>query len=115
MCDLEENMEHVFSCNSATVKKTHHEALKLIKWLLSKNNQDLAQWWCTMINSCWGALGALPIEEFLPAEQKEVLVMRAYQDMSFKDIAEQTEVSINTALGRMRYALKRYCIAIQSA
>jgi RNA polymerase sigma-70 factor (ECF subfamily) len=43
--------------------------------------------------------------EFLPAEQKEVLIMRAYQDMSFKDIAEQTEVSINTALGRMRYAL----------
>jgi RNA polymerase sigma factor (sigma-70 family) len=43
--------------------------------------------------------------EFLPAEQKEVLMMRAYQDMSFKDIAEQTEVSINTALGRMRYAL----------
>ena len=31
MCDLEENKEHVFSCNSATVKKTHHEALKLIK------------------------------------------------------------------------------------
>ncbi len=43
--------------------------------------------------------------EFLPPEQKEVLLMRAYQDMSFKDIAEQTEVSINTALGRMRYAL----------
>ena len=43
--------------------------------------------------------------EYLPAEQKEVLIMRAYQDMSFKDIAEQTEVSINTALGRMRYAL----------
>ncbi len=43
--------------------------------------------------------------EYLPEEQKEVLVMRAYQDMSFKDIAEQTDVSINTALGRMRYAL----------
>lgn len=43
--------------------------------------------------------------EYLPEEQKEVLVMRHYQDMSFKDIAEQTEVSINTALGRMRYAL----------
>ena len=43
--------------------------------------------------------------EFLPAEQKEVLYMRHYFEMSFKDIAEQTEVSINTALGRMRYAL----------
>ena len=43
--------------------------------------------------------------EFLPSEQKEVLFMRHYFEMSFKDIAEQTNVSINTALGRMRYAL----------
>ncbi len=43
--------------------------------------------------------------EYLPAEQKEVLIMRHYYDMSFKDIAESTNVSINTALGRMRYAL----------
>jgi RNA polymerase sigma factor (sigma-70 family) len=43
--------------------------------------------------------------EYLPAEQKEVLKMRHYADMSFKEIAEQTNVSINTALGRMRYAL----------
>ena len=43
--------------------------------------------------------------EHLPQEQKEVLFMRHYSDMSFKDIAEQTDVSINTALGRMRYAL----------
>jgi RNA polymerase sigma-70 factor (ECF subfamily) len=43
--------------------------------------------------------------EYLPSEQKEVLVMRHYGDMSFKDIAEVTNVSINTALGRMRYAL----------
>jgi RNA polymerase sigma-70 factor (ECF subfamily) len=41
----------------------------------------------------------------LPDEQREVVVMRHYRDMSFKDIAEQTGVSINTALGRMRYAL----------
>ncbi|MBX9887715.1 MAG: sigma-70 family RNA polymerase sigma factor [Flavobacteriaceae bacterium] len=44
------------------------------------------------------------IEE-LPADQKEVLVMRMYQDMSFKEISEITGVSINTSLGRMRYAL----------
>lgn len=41
----------------------------------------------------------------LPDEQKEVLIMRHYGEMSFKEIAEVTEVSINTALGRMRYAL----------
>lgn len=41
----------------------------------------------------------------LPADQKEVLIMRMYQDMSFKEISEITGVSINTALGRMRYAL----------
>jgi len=44
------------------------------------------------------------IEE-LPADQKEVLIMRMYNDMSFKEISERTGVSINTALGRMRYAL----------
>ncbi len=43
--------------------------------------------------------------QLLPSEQKEVLIMRHYADMSFKDIAEFTDVSINTALGRMRYAL----------
>ncbi len=43
--------------------------------------------------------------ELLPNEQKEVLYMRHYAEMSFKDIAEVTDVSINTALGRMRYAL----------
>ena len=41
----------------------------------------------------------------LPEDQKEVLVMRLYKDMSFKEISEITNVSINTALGRMRYAL----------
>lgn len=41
----------------------------------------------------------------LPQEQMEVLVMRMYKDMSFKEISENTGVSINTALGRMRYAL----------
>jgi RNA polymerase sigma-70 factor (ECF subfamily) len=43
--------------------------------------------------------------EMLPDEQKEVIILRHYADMSFKDIAEHTNVSINTALGRMRYAL----------
>ncbi|MEO9511641.1 MAG: sigma-70 family RNA polymerase sigma factor [Flavobacteriaceae bacterium] len=41
----------------------------------------------------------------LPEDQREVLLMRIYKDMSFKEISENTGVSINTALGRMRYAL----------
>ena len=43
--------------------------------------------------------------EELPEDQKEVLLMRIYDDMSFKEISDKTGVSINTALGRMRYAL----------
>ncbi len=43
--------------------------------------------------------------EYLPAEQKEVVILRHYADMSFKEISQLTDVSINTALGRMRYAL----------
>ena len=43
--------------------------------------------------------------DYLPEEQREVLNMRMYAEMSFKEIADATNVSINTALGRMRYAL----------
>lgn len=43
--------------------------------------------------------------DYLPDNQKEVLMLRYYQDLSFKEIAEITGVSINTALGRMRYAI----------
>ncbi|MDP4186630.1 MAG: sigma-70 family RNA polymerase sigma factor [Bacteroidota bacterium] len=43
--------------------------------------------------------------EQLPADQREVIMLRHYMGLSFKEIAEQTNVSINTALGRMRYAL----------
>lgn len=56
----------------------------------------------------------------LPPTQREVVFMRFYQDMSFKEIAELTGVSINTSLGRMRYAIlnlrrmsKEYNIALQ--
>ena len=41
----------------------------------------------------------------LPGEQREVVIMRTYLNMSFKEVADHTDVSINTALGRMRYAL----------
>lgn len=43
--------------------------------------------------------------DHLPASQRDILKMRIFRDMSFKDIAEAEEISINTALGRMRYAL----------
>lgn len=43
--------------------------------------------------------------DYLPAPQREVVIMRFYDDLSFKEIAQQTGVSINTALGRMHYAL----------
>ena len=43
--------------------------------------------------------------DYLPEPQREVILLRFYDDLSFKEIAEQTGVSINTALGRMRYAL----------
>lgn len=43
--------------------------------------------------------------DMLPSEQREVVILRHYGDMSFKEIACLTDVSINTALGRMRYAL----------
>lgn len=60
------------------------------------------------------------IMESLPAPQREVVYMRFFQQMSFKEIAETTNVSINTSLGRMRYALmnmrrlaKEHNIALQ--
>ena len=58
----------------------------------------------------------------LPPMQREVVYMRFYQQLSFKEIADSTDVSINTALGRMRYALlnmrrmaKSYNMALQLA
>jgi RNA polymerase sigma-70 factor (ECF subfamily) len=43
--------------------------------------------------------------DYLPEAQRDILLMRLFQEMSFKDIAESKGISINTALGRMRYAL----------
>jgi RNA polymerase sigma-70 factor (ECF subfamily) len=43
--------------------------------------------------------------QYLPESQREILMMRIYQDMSFKEIADLKDISINTALGRMRYAV----------
>ena len=46
--------------------------------------------------------------KYLPEEQREVLILRHWGDLSFKEIADKTGVSINTALGRMRYALNNF-------
>jgi RNA polymerase sigma-70 factor (ECF subfamily) len=43
--------------------------------------------------------------DLLPEEQREVIILRHYAELSFKEIADLTQVSINTALGRMRYGL----------
>jgi RNA polymerase sigma-70 factor (ECF subfamily) len=43
--------------------------------------------------------------DLLPADQREVIILRHYAEMSFKEIAAMTNCSINTALGRMRYGL----------
>ena len=47
----------------------------------------------------------IQIVETLPSEQKEMIKLRIFNDYSFKDIAEELDISINTCLGRMRYAL----------
>ncbi len=52
------------------------------------------------------ASGVRKLVEELPAEQKEVVILRHFAGLSFKEIAQLTNVSINTALGRMRYALQ---------
>lgn len=49
--------------------------------------------------------GIRKLIEQLPAEQREIVMMRYYYDMSFKEISEQSNIGLNTALGRMRYAL----------
>ncbi len=49
--------------------------------------------------------GVAKLLDYLPEVQREVVIMRFYEDLSFKEIAQKTNVSINTSLGRMRYAL----------
>ena len=69
-----------------------------IKKLSDENIEDI------MINNQI-AEDVRKLVDLLPEEQKEVILLRHYGGLSFKEIADQTEVSINTALGRMRYAL----------
>lgn len=82
-------------------KYESHNAEKDVFYRVSEPTQNIEDF---LINTqIKEDLNALILE--LPDNQYEVLQMRLYQDMSFKEIAERTNVSINTSLGRMRYGL----------
>ena len=93
-------MDHFRKINRLPKYESKHKDLDLMDRLIEKSNsiEDL------IIETQIHADLCILIDE-LPKTQKEVLRMRLFQEMSFKDIGEQTGVSINTALGRMRYAL----------
>ncbi len=93
-------MDHFRKINRLPKYDSKHEDLVLMDRLIEKSNsiEDL------MIETQIHADLSILIDE-LPKTQSEVLRMRLFQEMSFKEIGEQTGVSINTALGRMRYAL----------
>ena len=93
-------MDHFRKINRLPKYDSKHDDLVLMDRLIEKSNsiEDL------MIETQIHADLSILIDE-LPKTQKEVLRMRLFQEMSFKDIGEQTGVSINTALGRMRYAI----------
>ncbi len=82
-------------------KYESHDAEKDVFYRISEPSQNIED---MLINTqIKEDLNTLILE--LPENQHEVLRMRLYQDMSFKEIAERTNVSINTSLGRMRYGL----------
>ncbi|MED5363577.1 MAG: sigma-70 family RNA polymerase sigma factor [Bacteroidota bacterium] len=93
-------MDHFRKINRLPKHESKHEDLDVLDLLIEQSNsiEDL------MIETQIHADLSILINE-LPQTQKEVLCMRLFQEMSFKDIGEQTGVSINTALGRMRYAV----------
>ena len=93
-------MDHFRKINRLPKHESKHEDLNVLDLLIEQSNsiEDL------MIETQIHADLSILINE-LPQTQKEVLCMRLFQEMSFKDIGEQTGVSINTALGRMRYAI----------
>ena len=93
-------MDHFRKINRLPKHESKHEDLDVLDRLIEQSSsvEDL------MIETQIHADLSILIDE-LPKTQKEVLRMRLFQEMSFKDIGEQTGVSINTALGRMRYAI----------
>ena len=93
-------IDHFRKINRLPKYDSKHDDLDILDRLIEKSNsiEDL------IIETQIHADLSILIDE-LPKTQREVLRMRLFQEMSFKDIGEQTGVSINTALGRMRYAL----------
>ena len=93
-------IDHFRKMNRLPKYDSKHDDLDILDRLIEKSNsiEDL------IIETQIHADLSILIDE-LPKTQREVLRMRLFQEMSFKDIGEQTGVSINTALGRMRYAL----------
>ena len=93
-------MDHFRKINRLPKYDSKHKDLDLLAQLIEKSNSIEELIIETQIHADLSIL----IDE-LPRTQREVLRMRLFQEMSFKDIGEQTGVSINTALGRMRYAI----------
>lgn len=93
-------IDHFRQLKSENITSTDQEEIDFYnrKDLCEENIEDFLI--CSQINA-----DIRRLINTLPAPQREVLVMRFYKDMSFKEIAESTGVSINTALGRMRYAI----------
>ena len=93
-------IDHFRKINRLPKYDSKHDDLDILDRLIEKSNsiEDL------IIETQIHADLSILIDE-LPKTQREVLRMRLFQEMSFKDIGEQTGVSINTALGRMRYVL----------
>ncbi len=93
-------MDHFRKVNRLPKHESKHEDLYVLDRLIEQSSsiEDI------MIETQIHADLSILIDE-LPQTQKEVLRMRLFKEMSFKEIGEQTGVSINTALGRMRYAI----------
>jgi len=60
VCGAQEELKHVFDCNSARVKQTRTVCIYSINMILSKSYNEYSQWWCLMINGCFISLGATP-------------------------------------------------------
>ena len=93
-------MDHYRKINRLPKHESKYHDFDVLDRLVEKSSSIESM----MIESQIHADLSVLIDE-LPHTQKEVLHMRLFQEMSFKDIAELTDVSINTALGRMRYAI----------
>ena len=91
------NLQNSINLNSSKIEK--------LEILLSENNQKLNNIFDVLDKNNQINSDLLKLIEQLPSDQMDVLKLRYFEDMSFKKISDITGVSINTALGRMRYAL----------